>query len=326
MPTRVELTWASTARKAPPGAQHPRLRRSVKSRSRGRQPTPVPTRVMLAWGCGLSRTPPHGRRTYTSRYILVSRRRVKGPSPPETSLRGRGSRPRRARGRGALPGPPRYPCGGWRFDPSCVLPNPTGRPGNTRGEARRPFFRPYLVLVPDPSSHGAGGLGLIPRPPESSLRGLAPLEKPPPGAQQPRLRRSVKSPSRGRQPTPVPTRVELTWASTARKAPPGAQHPRLRRSVKSRSRGRQPTPVPTRVKLAWGCGLSRTPPGRRTYTSRYVLVSRRRVKGPSPPETSLRGRGSRPRRARERGPLSRPASAPREGWKFDPSCKTFNRP
>ncbi|RXN14979.1 hypothetical protein ROHU_028301 [Labeo rohita] len=180
MPTRVELTWASTARKAPPGAQHPRLRRSVTSRSRGRQPTPVPTRVMLAWGCGLSRTPPpHGRRTYTSRYILVSRRRVKGPSPPETSLRGRGSRPRRARGRGALPGPPRDPCGGWRCDPSCVLPNPTGRPGNTRGEARRPFFRPYLVLVPDPSSHGAGGLGLSPRPPESSLRGLAPLEKPP---------------------------------------------------------------------------------------------------------------------------------------------------
>ncbi|RXN15037.1 hypothetical protein ROHU_028359 [Labeo rohita] len=78
-----------------------------------------------------------------------------------------------------MPGPPRYPCGGWRFDPRCVLPNPTGRPGNTRGEARRPFFSPYLVLVPDPSSHGAGGLGLIPRPPESSLRGLAPREKPP---------------------------------------------------------------------------------------------------------------------------------------------------
>ncbi|RXN15064.1 hypothetical protein ROHU_028386 [Labeo rohita] len=116
---------------------------------------------------------------YTSRYVSIPRRRVKGPSPPETSLRGRGSRPRRARGRGALPGLPRFPCGGWRFDPSCVLPNPTGRPGNTRGEARRPFFRPYLVLVPDPSSHGAGGLGLIPRPPESRLRGLAPLEKPP---------------------------------------------------------------------------------------------------------------------------------------------------
>ncbi|RXN15004.1 hypothetical protein ROHU_028346 [Labeo rohita] len=140
---------------------------------------PCPPESCLRGAAASPEPPPHGRRTYTSRYILVSRRRVKGPSPPETSLRGRGSRPRRARGRGALPGPPRYPCGGWRFDPSCVLPNPTGRPGNTRGEARRPFFRPYLVLVPDPSSHGAGGLGLIPRPPESSLRGLAPLEKPP---------------------------------------------------------------------------------------------------------------------------------------------------
>ncbi|RXN19369.1 hypothetical protein ROHU_025823 [Labeo rohita] len=96
------------------------------------------------------------------------------------------------------------------------------------------------------------------------------------------LRRSVKSRSRGR----LPTRVELTWASTARKAPPGAQHPRLR----IRQVPEQGAPTYPRAHQSHACvGLRplQNPHGRRTYTSRYILVSRRRVKGPSPPENAV---------------------------------------
>ncbi|KAL0153852.1 hypothetical protein M9458_050834, partial [Cirrhinus mrigala] len=251
------------------------------------------------------------------------------PCPPESSLRGAAASPgppiyslywtiapwdlppgqrepsaRRARGRGAVPGLP-------RSDPSCVLANPTGPPAF-----------PMAAM----SSHG---LGLIPCPPE--------WDSTPPGAQQPGLRRSAESRSGGRRPTPVPTDpLELSSQACGDPPSPGAggadlppvgwRCPKSPLELSSQAcgdpsspgaGGADPPPCPPESSLR-GAAASPGPPAPagRIRPGLY-WYPRRRVKGPSPPGTSLRGSGSRPRRARGRGAVP---GLPRS----DPGCVLAN--
>ncbi|KAL0153858.1 hypothetical protein M9458_050840, partial [Cirrhinus mrigala] len=201
------------------------------------------------------------------------------PCPPESSLRGAaaspgppapagrirpglycGSRPRRARGRGAVPGLP-------RSDPGCVLANPTGPPAF-----------PMAAM----SSHG---LGLIPCPPDTARK--APLE--------------LSSQACGDPPSPGAGGADLP--------PVGWRCPKSPLELSSQACGDPSSP---------GAGGADPPPCPPESSLRGAAAS------PGPPAPAGRIRPGLywtiapwdlPPGSREPGTLSRPASAPRGGWK-----------
>ncbi|KAL0153863.1 hypothetical protein M9458_050845, partial [Cirrhinus mrigala] len=324
--------WDST----PPGAQQPGLRRSAESRSGGRRPTPVPTgvRFSVGWRCpksplelssqacgdppspgaGGADLPPVGWRCPKSPLELSSQAcgdpsspgaggADPPPCPPESSLRGAA----------ASPGPPIYSLywtiAPWDLPPGQREPR-RARPAQLRfGKSH--WGGPPAFPMAAMSSHG---LGLIPCPPE--------WDSTPPGAQQPGLRRSAESRSGGRRPTPVPTGVRFSVGWRCPKSP---------LELSSQACGDPPSP---------GAGGADLPPvGWRCPKSPLELSSQAcgdpsspgaggADPPPCPPESSLRGAAASPGPPiyslywtiapwdlPPGGTLSRPASAPRGGWK-----------
>ncbi|KAL0153849.1 hypothetical protein M9458_050831, partial [Cirrhinus mrigala] len=310
--------WDST----PPGAQQPGLRRSAESRSGGRRPTPVPTgvRFSVGWRCpksplelssqacgdppspgaGGADLPPVGWRCPKSPLELSSQAcgdpsspGAGGADPPPVPTRVKLATPRARRTYTTIApwDPPSGAAGAVRRRArgrGAVPGLPRSDPGCVLANPTGPPAFPMAAM----SSHG---LGLIPCPPDTARK--APLE--------------LSSQACGDPPSPGAGGADLP--------PVGWRCPKSPLELSSQACGDPSSP---------GAGGADPPPCPPESSLRGAAAS------PGPPAPAGRIRPGLywtiapwdlPPGSREPGTLSRPASAPRGGWKFDPSWKTFNR-